>query len=140
MVLSDFLSRQTHDNSDPHDIIQISFNMHNTLHENYYKMETKEGHLEQILLQIKSSGIKFPEVHGAKKILDTNILPEKQKLVLQNKKIVENKPRLGQDRAGIRHKNPQPIDIMTESTRKSCEIPKIPMTQDVTKNRADFPV
>ena len=33
MILSDFLSRQTHDNSNLHDIILISFNMHNTLHE-----------------------------------------------------------------------------------------------------------
>ena len=35
MVLSDFLSRQIHDNSDPHEIIPISFNMHQVLHENY---------------------------------------------------------------------------------------------------------
>ena len=39
MILSDFLSRQTHDDSDPHDIIPISFNMHNTLHEKYYNIE-----------------------------------------------------------------------------------------------------
>ena len=31
MALSHFLSRQRHDNSDPHDIIPISFNMHNIL-------------------------------------------------------------------------------------------------------------
>ena len=42
MILSDFLSRQTHDNSDPHDIIPISFNMHNTLDERYYKIEMKK--------------------------------------------------------------------------------------------------
>ena len=42
MILSDFLSRQTYDNSDPHDIIPISFNMHNTLHERYYKIKTKK--------------------------------------------------------------------------------------------------
>ena len=34
-----------------------------------------------------------------------NVLPEKQKIAVQNKKIVENKPRLGQCRAEIRHKN-----------------------------------
>ena len=28
MILSDFLSRHTHDDSNPHDIIPISFNMH----------------------------------------------------------------------------------------------------------------
>ena len=32
MILSDFLSRQKHDNNDPHDIIPKSFNMHNVLH------------------------------------------------------------------------------------------------------------
>ena len=68
MILGDFLSRQTHDNSNPHDIIPISFNMHNTLHERYYKIETKERYLVQMHLQTKSSGVKLPEVHGAKKI------------------------------------------------------------------------
>ena len=34
MILSDFLSRQTHDFSNPHEVIHISFNMYNTLYEN----------------------------------------------------------------------------------------------------------
>ena len=42
MILSDFLSRQTHDDSDPHNIIPKSFNKHNALHEKYYKIETNE--------------------------------------------------------------------------------------------------
>ena len=33
MILSDFLSRQTHDNSNSHEVILISFNMYNTLYE-----------------------------------------------------------------------------------------------------------
>ena len=37
MVLSDFLSRQNNDDSNPHEIILLSFNMHNILQENYYK-------------------------------------------------------------------------------------------------------
>ena len=36
MILSDFLSRQKHDNSHPHEIISISFNMHSILHKRYY--------------------------------------------------------------------------------------------------------
>ena len=32
MILSDFLSRQKHDDSDPHEIIPISFNRYNALH------------------------------------------------------------------------------------------------------------
>ena len=43
-------------------------------------------------LQTKSSGIKLPEVHGVKKTLDTNLLPEKQKLILHIKRDIENKP------------------------------------------------
>ena len=46
MILSDFLLRQTHDDSD---------NMHNTLHERYYKIETKERYLVQMHSQTKSS-------------------------------------------------------------------------------------
>ena len=66
IILSNFLLRQTHDNSDPHDIIPISFNKHNTLNERYYKIETKERYLVQTCLQIKSSGVILLEVHGAK--------------------------------------------------------------------------
>ena len=36
MILNNFLSRQKHDHSNPHDIIPISFNMHNILLERYY--------------------------------------------------------------------------------------------------------
>ena len=85
MILSNFLSRQTHDNSNPHEIIPISFNIYKALHETYYSIETKGQYLVQTQLQTKSSGISLPKVHSAKKTLDTNILPEKQKPQLQNK-------------------------------------------------------
>ena len=42
VILSNFLSRQTHNDSDLHDIIPISFNMHNTLHENCFKLKQKK--------------------------------------------------------------------------------------------------
>ena len=42
MVLSDFLSRQKHDDSDPHEIIPISFNMYNALCETYYSIEPQD--------------------------------------------------------------------------------------------------
>ena len=76
MILSDLLSRQTHDDSDLHDIIPISFNIHNTLHKKYYKIKMKERYLVQTCSQTKSSEIKLPEVHGVKKTLDTNLLPK----------------------------------------------------------------
>ena len=47
MVLSDFLSRQKHDDSDPHEIIPISFNMHNALCETYYRIEPQDQYLVQ---------------------------------------------------------------------------------------------
>ena len=39
MVLSDFLSRQSNDYSNPHEMIPISFNMYQVLHEKYYNTE-----------------------------------------------------------------------------------------------------
>ena len=43
MVLSNFLSRQRHDKSDPHKIIPISFSLRDVLHNSYYKMEDDTG-------------------------------------------------------------------------------------------------
>ena len=48
MVLSDFLSRQNHDDSNPHEVMLISFNMHNLLHEKYYNI----GMLERYFVQM----------------------------------------------------------------------------------------
>ena len=74
IVLSDFLSRQNNDDSNPHEIILISFNMQQVLHKNYYNAE---NYLVQTRTQARSSGIKLPEVHGMEKNLDPNIKPEK---------------------------------------------------------------
>ena len=73
MILSDFLSRQKNDNSNPHEIVPISFNMCQILDDNYYN----EKYLIQTRPQDKSSGIKLPEVHGMGKNLDPNLKPEK---------------------------------------------------------------
>ena len=78
MVLSDFLSRQNHDCSKPHKIIPISFNMHKLIHVKYYNIGKTEKYLVQMRSQTKSSGIKLPEVHGMRKNLNPNILPEIQ--------------------------------------------------------------
>ena len=75
MVLSDFLSRQNNDDSTPHEIIPISFNMHKVLQENYYKIDS---YLVQTRSHARSDGIKLPEVHGMRKNLDPNIKLEKQ--------------------------------------------------------------
>ena len=74
IILSNFLLRQTH--SDPHNIILTSSDMHKMLCKNYYKIKRKERYLVQMQLQTKSSGVALMEVHGTRKTLDTNILPE----------------------------------------------------------------
>ena len=48
MKLSDFLSRQKHSDSNPHEIIAIMFNMHNLLHEKYYNI----GEIDKYLVQM----------------------------------------------------------------------------------------
>ena len=83
-------------------------------------------------------GTALPEVHDTRKTLDTKVLL--QKLQLQDKQVVENRPRLGQGRAGIRCKKTQPVDSKIAATSKSCKIPKIPMVRNVTKDSMDFPV
>ena len=64
MVLSDFLSRQNNNDSNPHEIIYISLNMYQVLYETY----NIENDLVQARAQARSSGIKLPEVHGMGKI------------------------------------------------------------------------
>ena len=68
MILSNFLFRQTHDKSNPHEVIPILFNMYNTLFENYYNIEIKDKYLVQTRSQTAATGVTLPEVHGAKKM------------------------------------------------------------------------
>ena len=77
MILSDFLSGKNHDDSNPHKIIPISFDMHNILHEKYYDIGKTEKYLIQTCSQTKSSGVKLLEGQGVSKNLDPNIQPEK---------------------------------------------------------------
>ena len=97
MVLRDFLPRQNNDNSNPHKIILISFNIHQALHEKYYNTE---NYLVQTRSQAGLNGIKLPEAHGMGKNLDPNIKPEKQH-ANPIKGNIEN-PYIGQGRAGIK--------------------------------------
>ena len=47
-MILDFLSRQTHDTSNLPEIIPISFKMHNTLYETYYRIEPANKYLVQM--------------------------------------------------------------------------------------------
>ena len=104
MILSDFLSRQNVDDSNVHEIIQISFNLRTVLQDKYYNLkEEKERYMIQTRSQTKASGVKLPEVHGTRKRLDPCKILEKQ-LQPVVRLVIEKKPRLGQGRAGIKRK------------------------------------
>ena len=58
MILSDFLSRQNVDDSNPYEIIPISFNLRTVLQDKYYKLEgEKERYIIQTGSQTKASGV-----------------------------------------------------------------------------------
>ena len=57
MVLSDFYQDKRMTNSNPHEIIPISFNTYKILTDNYYNIEK---YLVQTRSQAKSSGINTP--------------------------------------------------------------------------------
>ena len=116
MVLSDFLSRQKHDDSNPHEIIPILFNMQGILQTKYYNIgKEKEGkYLVQTRSQVKSSGIKIYKVYSGKGFR-SNILPERQVIkpivTSEVKGTSQIKPRIGQGRAGLRQKNKIPMPL-----------------------------
>ena len=108
MILSDFLSRQVNDDSDPGELIPISFNAYNIPEEsrNLDNLDMCKKNEEKFLIQMwsqaKMSGTTLPEVHGIRKKVDPNIRPEKQHAL--PKREVTVKPHIGQGRAGLRRK------------------------------------
>ena len=56
MVLSDFLSRQKTDNSNPHKIIPISFSLRKVLCDNYYKLDNlaETAGIDKYMVQTRS--------------------------------------------------------------------------------------
>ena len=79
MILSDFLSRQNVDDSNPCEIIAISFNLRTVLQDIYCSLEGEnERYMIQSRSQTKASGVQLPEVHGSRKGLNPHKIPEKQ--------------------------------------------------------------
>ena len=81
MILSDFLSRQSNDNSNPNEIIPISFDMYKILENNLNSFDKNNNfgnskYLIQMHSQAKTSGTKLLEVHGVQKGLDPNLRQE----------------------------------------------------------------
>ena len=72
--------------------------------------------------QAKSSGIKFPEVHGVEKILNPNLRPEKQHTFPKQGNL--ERPHIGQGRARSKRKKPDPINqTINKPSGLSQEIP-----------------
>ena len=130
MVLSDFLSRQKMDSSNPHEISPISFTLKSLMGNHFYQInimneisqpETSK-YLIQTTSQAKSGGIKVPEIHGMNKGLNPHIKPGRQRPLptLPKHSIPPTsltqpvdkgppthhtpKPRIGQGRAGLKRK------------------------------------
>ena len=125
MLLSDFLIETKHDGSNPCKIIPISFNMYSILQEKYYTIGRSERYLVQKRSQVKSTGIKLPEVHGVSKGSDPNTQPEKQVSKPLIKEISQIKPQIGQGRAGSRQKKPQINQPIAQSAEHSQKIPEL---------------
>ena len=123
MVLSDFLSRQKTDDSNPHQLIPISFSLKDQVSDHFYQIDnennllSKDRYLVQTRSQVKASGIRVPEIHGANKGIDPYVQPGKQKsfpIHPSNKGTPTYpipKPRIGQGRAGLRRKTKTPLPI-----------------------------
>ena len=137
MILSDVLSRQKTDDSNPQEIILISFSMREVLQENDYTLgNTTENdkYLVQTRSQAKSRGVKLPELHGIEKSLVPHVKPERQKSINlpTDKRLPIPKPRLGQGRARIRRKvrvvPPTQTPIQTPAPKAAFSLPE-PVTQ-----------
>ena len=86
---------------------------------------------------MKAAGVQLPEVHGARKTIAAHSPIEKQKPQIQEKQINNNRPKLGRGRAGMWHKQLQPVADILVSTNKS---PNIPTNQKVTIDSTKYPV
>ena len=75
------------------------------LNNNYYNIEK---YLIQTRSQVRSSGVKLPEVHGMEKNLDPNLKPEKQHAI--SKQGGMKSLHIGQGGAGIRRKRSDPFN------------------------------
>ena len=119
MILSDFLSRQKNDDSNPNEIIPISFDMYQVLENTFYLENNSctDKYLIQTRSQAKSSSIKLPEVHGMRKNLDPNLRPEKQHTLPKQGSL--DRPHVGQGRAGSKRKN-LILSIMQSTKHLTC--------------------
>ena len=123
MILSDFLSQQNIDTSNPSEIVPISFNTYSILEHNRnidICKDINEKYLIQTCSLAKTSSTKLPEVHGVRKELNPNLRPEKQHAM--PKQGISEKLQVGQGRAGLRRSRPEP-DCINQPSDATWEIP-----------------
>ena len=90
----------------------------------------------QMQSQTKAAGVKLPEVHGTRKTISIHSPIEKQKPQIQERQVDNNRPKLGRGRAGMQHKQLQPVADTLVLTNK---FRNIPTTQEVTIDCAKYP-
>ena len=80
MILSDFLSRQLGDDSDPHKIIPISFNIKEILKKSYQNV-VKDMYMVQTRSQIRAKAANTPAVQSrTRKPVTQSIIPKVDKI------------------------------------------------------------
>ena len=124
MALSDFLSRQQGNYSDPHQIIPISFNMKEILKQNYHSY-VKDRFLVQTRSQNKAKGVKLPTVHRTTKLLVPHEIPEKQIIRTRKREVRRQVKPILDDASILIETEPKPEPV-TQS-------------QGVTITQAQFP-
>ena len=155
MVLSDFLSRQKMDDSNPHKLIPISFTLCSQTDNHFCQITNEKNqprmdrYSVQTRSQVKASGIKLPEIHGVNKSLDPHVRPGKQKplpsLPIHN--IDKGQPthpiptpRIGQGRARLKRKvkmnQPMPLPQQIPAQPVATHVPKTapPLPESVTQS------
>ena len=94
------------------------------LKDRYYNVGMDSRYLIQMQSQAKAIGIKLPDVHKVDKGVDPNVKPERQILKSPNlatQPNLQNKPSLGQGRAGLRRKMKVPYTSTNTSTTQTCK-------------------
>ena len=158
MVLSDFLSRQKMDDSNPHELIPILFTLKSQEDNHFYQINNKsdqpknDRYIVQTRSQAKSSGIKILEIHGANKGLDPYVRPGKQKSLpsLPIHSVDKGqathpipKPRIGQGRSRLRRKvkmnQPMPSPQQRPSQPVITHVPKtaLPLPEPIIQSQVN---
>ena len=167
IVLSDFFSRKKINDSNPHEIIPISFTIRSQVDNHFYQINNEidqsktDKYLVQTRSQAKSSGIKVLEIHGANKGLNPHLklgkqrpLPSLPKHSLPPTSLVHHvdkglpthpipKPKIGQCRVRLRRKvkmnQPMPLPQQTPSQPITIHFPKakLPLPEIIVKSQVN---